>query len=199
MASFEKHLADDLAYLKKWEGGYSNHHLDKGGSTNMGVTLATWNQYAAQNGWQTGLAGLLNMTEAQYRKIIYGFWLWARGDKIDNQVIAEKVFEMTWGSGAGNAGVILQKALRRIGFNVKIDGDIGPKTLTATNSADASALFEALHAEHRNFLVRITQNDPSQKVFLQGWLNRINDFYQKKKGLLPQAPEDSPPQLAWDF
>lgn len=196
MASFEKHLADDLAYLKKWEGGFSNHHLDKGGATNMGVTLATWNDFAAKNGWQTGLAGLLNMTETQYRKIIYGFWLWARADKIDNQVIAEKVFEMTWGSGAGNAGVILQKALRRIGFNVKIDGDIGPKTLDATNSADASALFEALHAEHKKFLIGITQNDPSQKVFLQGWLNRINDFYQKKKGLLPQAPEDSPPQLA---
>ena len=28
--------------ILKWEGGYVNDPLDKGGATNMGVTLETW-------------------------------------------------------------------------------------------------------------------------------------------------------------
>lgn len=29
--------------IRKWEGGWSDHKNDKGGKTNMGITLSTWN------------------------------------------------------------------------------------------------------------------------------------------------------------
>ena len=28
--------------IRKWEGGWSDHKSDKGGKTNMGITLSTW-------------------------------------------------------------------------------------------------------------------------------------------------------------
>lgn len=28
--------------IRKWEGGWSDHKNDKGGKTNMGITLSTW-------------------------------------------------------------------------------------------------------------------------------------------------------------
>lgn len=180
MASFSEHLKN-LAYLNKWEGGWANHPADKGGKTNRGVILATWNYYAPKYGWQSGEQGLRNMSEQQWRIIIKEFWNLAKGDTINDQVIAEKVFEITWGSGPGNAGIVLQRALNRIGKPVKIDGGIGPQTLKATNEADPKALFNALHLEHEIFLRNIVKNDPTQAVFLDGWINRIYDFYNKKK------------------
>ena len=31
-------------FILKWEGGFVDHKNDKGGATNMGVTIATWRQ-----------------------------------------------------------------------------------------------------------------------------------------------------------
>jgi len=31
-----------IPFLQKWEGGFSNHPADRGGATNLGVTLKTW-------------------------------------------------------------------------------------------------------------------------------------------------------------
>lgn len=30
-----------MAFIARWEGGYVNHPLDKGGATNMGITIGT--------------------------------------------------------------------------------------------------------------------------------------------------------------
>ena len=38
-----------IPIVKKWEGGYVNHPLDKGGATNSGVTIATFRSVYGKN------------------------------------------------------------------------------------------------------------------------------------------------------
>ncbi|MDU6240386.1 MAG: glycosyl hydrolase 108 family protein, partial [Bradyrhizobium sp.] len=35
------HFSRIQPFIEKWEGGYTNHPADRGGPTNMGITLET--------------------------------------------------------------------------------------------------------------------------------------------------------------
>lgn len=47
--------------IRKWEGGWSDHKNDKGGKTNMGITLSTWKSC----GYDKDGDGELSLSEAQ--------------------------------------------------------------------------------------------------------------------------------------
>jgi lysozyme family protein len=61
--------------------------------------------------------------------------------------IAEKVFALAIDTGTSNAHIILQRALRSVGYPVKEDGIIGKITLAAVNSANTKELLLALRYE----------------------------------------------------
>jgi lysozyme family protein len=52
---------------------------------------------------------------------------------------------------------------------VAIDGIIGPKTIAAAQSVSAGKVIDQREA----FLRRIVVRDPSQQVFVKGWMSRI--------------------------
>ena len=51
-----------VPFIKKWEGGFSNHPNDKGGATNKGVKLST---YRMVYGKDKTVDDLKNLTESQ--------------------------------------------------------------------------------------------------------------------------------------
>jgi lysozyme family protein len=68
-----------------------------------------------------------------------------------------------------------------------VDGKITSKTLTAANAADLVALTKKILDRREARLKAIVQAKPSQKVFLKGWMNRLNDL-RKTVGLsVPEA------------
>lgn len=158
-----------IPIIKRWEGGYVNHPLDKGGCTNSGVTIATFRSYYGKN--QT-CENLKKMTDAQWEVIFKNsFWNRWQADKINNQAIANLVVDWLWGSGVWGI-----KYPQRV-LGVVDDGIVGKKTLAAINDyPNQKELFEKLWNRRKKHFEDIVRRNPSQKVFLRGWMNRLNSF-----------------------
>lgn len=156
--------------IKKWEGGYSSHPADTdGGCTMRGITLTTFRRYYGRN---KNCNDLKNITEDQWRHILKtGFWDKMRADEIENQSIAELCVQMCWGSGTVTA---IKKIQRCLGTDA--DGIVGKKTLALLNGDNRAEIHAKLLEMRRLWFMNIVQNNPKKKVFLKGWLNRLETF-----------------------
>ena len=98
------------------------------------------------------------------------FWDRWKADQIINAPIALMLVDFVWGS--GKYGITVpQKVL-----GVTADGIVGPKTLAAINSRDPKQLFAELKAARKAYYERICSSRPTNKKYLKGWLNRLNDI-----------------------
>lgn len=156
-------------FVLKWEGGYSNRKYDGGGPTNKGITIATFRQYYGKG---KTINDLKRLTDAQWDYIfLHGFWNPFHADEITSQSIANICVDWAWASGTVTAIRQVQKILR-----VTADGKVGKITLAALNGTNKKAIFEAIKARRIEFVENIVKRDPTQKVNLNGWKNRINSI-----------------------
>lgn len=170
--------------LMPWEGTVQDweaipaNQFDRGGLTHGGVTIATWEDAARRYGWQAGESGLRTMTQAQHKQIAYDmYWLPCAAPSLPPGVDIYHA-DTAWGSGPHAAARMLQRALNDTGAQLLVDGQIGPLTIAAARRTIATALLGAYHAQRTAFLRRIVQLDPTQSVFLAGWLARTEACYK---------------------
>lgn len=159
--------------ILKWEGGYVNHPNDKGGPTNKGVTIGTYSYYRKLKGLQTpSVTELKYISDAEWLDILKTlYWDRWQADNINNQSIANLLVDWVWGSGV--YGIKYPQQL----LHVVVDGIVGVNTLTAINNyTNQEELFHKLWNRRKQHFESIVQRDPSQKVFLKGWMNRLNDY-----------------------
>ena len=156
-----------VPFIKRFEGKYSNHPNDKGGCTNSGVTIGTYRNYFGKN---KTCEDLKNMTDNQWDTIfINGFWNKWLADRIECQSIANLLVDWVWTSGI--YGIKYPQQV----LGVTADGIVGPKTLAAINNhPNHKELFQKLWNRRKQHFEAIVKNNPSQKCFLNGWLNRLN-------------------------
>lgn len=158
-----------MPLILKWEGGYANHPNDKGGCTMKGVTINTYKSFYGQN---KTCSDLKNITDEQWLKIFKdGYWDVCKGDEIENQSIANIIIDWAWNSGPKTA---IKKIQQIVG--VEDDGKMGPITLSKINSFNVEELFKLIYIARTNFYINICKKNASQKVFLKGWMNRLEDF-----------------------
>ena len=164
MARFDKYAPK----LLQLEGGYCWHPEDAGGPTCKGVTLKVYQQYYGEG-----------KTKEELRDIPYGEWChimkdgyWdkVKGDDIDNQSLAEIISD--WAVNSGAIGI--RKVQEIVGC--KPDGIVGPITLSMINTADPESLHDRIWKARQQFYINIVKRNPSQKVFMNGWMNRLNQF-----------------------
>ena len=158
--------------IKLWdlEGGFVNNPLDKGGATNRGITIATFIDFYGKG----TVDELRELTFTQFSEITKSkYWDRWMADKINNQSIAE--FLVDWLYNSGSWGI---KIPQRI-LQVKEDGLVGEKTISAVNNANGALFFCNLIQAREKFFRDIVVNNPSQKIFLKGWINRNNSFTYK--------------------
>jgi lysozyme family protein len=144
------------------EGGYVNHPNDKGGETKYGISKQSYPELDIEN---------ISVDDA---KLIYFNDFWNKNACSSLPLsLACKVFDLSVNLGPKTAATLLQRALRAVGVIVKEDGIIGPKTIEgATTLEPNSHILCALRSEAAGYYRMIAEKDPSQKVFLNGWLNR---------------------------
>lgn len=159
-------------YIKKWEGGFANDPADRGGATNKGITIATFEAYCkAKSLPRPNVERLKRMTDGEWLDILKTmFWDRWQADKIKSQKLANILVDWVWGS-----GVYGIKIPQRI-LGVKQDGIVGNKTLEALNAQDPDKLFQVIYEARKKYLNDITISRPINKRFLKGWLNRLEDI-----------------------
>lgn len=178
-------------YIKRWEGGYVNDPADRGGATNMGVTIATFEAYCKRKAYpRPTVERLKRLTEKEWLDILKTmFWDKWKADAIKSQKVANILVDWVWGS--GTHGILIPQRL----LGVKVDGIVGEKTLEALNAQDPDKFFQAVFDARKKFLQDITAGSirryearigrkateaellkHTNKRFLKGWLNRLEDI-----------------------
>jgi len=158
--------------VAKWEGGYVNDAIDKGGPTNMGITLATWKHigYDKNNDRLVNSADIKLLNQADFKVVLRKYWDNWQADDIKNQSIANILVDWYWGS--GKWGIVIPQRI----LGVVQDGIAGRKTVSAVNAQNPRIFHKQVFDARVKFLNDIVKNNPSQKKFIKGWLNRLNDF-----------------------
>lgn len=181
MENFLKALHKTL----KWEGGLSNHSSDSGGITYRGVSL----RFLKAIKYDINKDG--NIDELDVKNIndnvllyIYKTYFWdkVKAEQINSFIIQSHLFDIAVNSGAKQAIKLIQKACNTFDCDLKVDGIIGNKTMTAINSIDSMLLNSSLGYERILFYNTIILKNPKYKVFEKGWMNRAKDFLFKEDG-----------------
>ena len=156
-------------FILSWEGGFVNHPQDPGGATNKGVTISTWKAqgYDKDGDGDIDIDDLRLITDDDAGLILKRvYWDRWKADRILSQSLANIVVDWVWGS--GKYGITLVQQI----LGVKADGIVGDKTLSAMNSADSKALFDAIWQRRKRYLESL-KNFP---VFGKGWMRRLNSI-----------------------
>lgn len=159
------------------EGGFVDHPADRGGPTKFGITQATLSRHLGRPATAREVAGLSDDVAREiYRHHYY------EAPQIDRLPprIQPLVLDAAVNHGAPRAIRMVQRVCVAAGFGpLRIDGVVGPRTRRVADACERAMgdwLVAALVEERRNFYHGLVARDPGQRVFLDGWLNRIAAF-----------------------
>lgn len=151
-----------------------NDPSDRGGATNMGVTIGTWRQVGYDKDGDGDIdicdLKLLTADEMICRVLKPHYWDRWKADLIKSQKVANILVDWVWCSGVH--GIKIPQRL----LGIKDDGIVGDKTIEALNAQNPDKFFQAVFDARKKFLNDITISRPANKRFLKGWLNRLEDI-----------------------
>lgn len=154
------------------EGVFSNHAADKGGATKYGITQATLHTAIAARLVPRGIT-IQRLSVEQAKRIYFAFyWTAARCNEFPSPLDL-LLFDAYVNHRPKSAVRLIQTAL-----GVEADGILGPITIAKARelvAEDGDGMWAAIerYAEARRQLyTRIVAEDPTQAVFLKGWIAR---------------------------
>jgi len=177
------------------EGGYANQQNDRGGETWRGIARNFWPEWS---GWT-----IIDTIHAQHPKNLNQalgenikleqlvldfykkeFWDSISLQAINNQKVANQLFDISVNMGTGTAAKLLQVALNTFtNDSLAVDKIVGTATITATNNSDQKSLYNKINELRKELYNQIIVNNPSQAVFKDGWLARIKPFRNNRQNL----------------
>lgn len=159
------------AFVKQWEGGFVNHPRDKGGATNMGITIGT---LAAHRGTEVTVADVENLSRAEADAIFRKSYYTANRCGEMPERMAMVVYNAAVLSGPKRSIGFVQKGFNALGMTadgkaLEEDGILGPITMAALKKTDPAVLAEAFMDQQEVYLRGLEDFD----VFGAGWMNRM--------------------------
>lgn len=158
-----------LKFVLKWEGGFTNHPNDLGGATNKGITQKVYDDYRINKKLAKRSVQLISepelneIYENNYWEPVRAKWLRAP--------LALVMFDTSVNFGPAGALRRLQKAL-----NLKVTGRWTKEISDVIHTCDAVEVALEICKLRRLWRHYRVKKNPSQSVFLKGWLNRDNDL-----------------------
>jgi len=159
-------FTEALEHVLKHEGGFVNHPKDPAGITNLGVTIAVWEEWVGRESSEKEMRSLTPEMVAPLYKQKY--WDRVKADDLPSGV-NYAVFDAGVNSGTGRAAKWLQEAVGAVA-----DGAIGEKTLAKVKAHNADALVNAYCDNRLNFLKGLKTFD----TFGKGWTRRVEEVRQ---------------------
>ena len=139
--------------------GYVNIPQDRGGETKYGVAQKANPNISVRD------LDLLGAMDVYFSK----YWLGGKCDQLPHPLTVIH-FDGCVNHGVSRANKFLQRAI-----GVHDDGVIGERTLAAINSIDQRQIIQSIAEIRTDFYNSIVERDQSQRMFLKGWMRRINE------------------------
>lgn len=179
------------------EGGYANDPDDPGGETYAGVArkfhpdwegwsiIDEYKDSVPSHEFHSKLRSSLRLRFAVKEFFKLKYWTPIQGDALAtySSILADEMFDISVHLGSHKAGLFIQRGLnvlnnRQLLYkDIKVDGDIGNKTLNALRLCSQYerinyliSIINILQGEH--YIHRMEQNDTFEKYV--GWFNRVN-------------------------
>jgi lysozyme family protein len=147
----------------------TNHPRDRGGLTKGGITHRTVEQW---RGRRVTRRELERLQKSEALEILERRFVETNGiQRLDDEALKTQMIDDSVLSGPVNAVKDLQRALR-----VRQDGIIGPITLGRIEAVGRKVTGQRLAITRTLRLAKIAAKDPTQNVFLVGWLKRSLGF-----------------------
>ncbi|MEM6377821.1 MAG: glycosyl hydrolase 108 family protein [Bacteroidota bacterium] len=169
---------DSQGRKSKWRQHFNNLRA----GTNHGISAWTYSSVLGREVSAAEMKALPRQTALDIYDRLY--WDKIKGDQINNQAIAELTFDSIVNQG-GNGVKMVQSTLNFLGNDLAVDGVVGPITLRALNQAPVGGFLGKLLEIRAEAYKRLASRLPENKVFLRGWLNRLRDWAETYKHLIP--------------
>lgn len=159
-----------LKYTYFNEGGFSNVSADRGGATRYGITRAEASR------WRHRPVSIQEMQQFPLEEAqqIYEAWYWKplACDRLVSVANAIAMFDIGVVRGIGVPPKYAQRVCNLHNADLLVDGHIGLKTITAVNMLPSSLFIKDFAAMAEQGFREIVTHNPSQQVFLKGWVAR---------------------------
>ena len=160
-----------LRFVLRWEGGHVNSPNDRGGETNMGITAN-----ALRVAQDAGIVPRDLTVRALTRETVAPIYRELYWKPVNAEGRGLILFDAAVNHGPKTAIRLYQRGLNGLGLELSEDGIWGAKTEQASVLAEAyfpvGACLSAIQ-KRADYYDSIVARDPTQRVFLQGWKNRL--------------------------
>ena len=181
--SSDRDFESAMKYISAIEGGANFNVIkgkpvlkeksknDTGGPTKYGITWGTLCRAYSQG--IVAHADITQLTQDEAR-LIYkaNYWTASKADRMKWGLCLVH-FDTAVNSGVSGAGKLLQATLNGMGEKLSEDGIVGPKTLAAIDRHEVNDIIRAYLKMRKALYQKIVDRDPRQKVFWNGWMNRL--------------------------
>lgn len=174
----EKDFARFLAFILKLEGGYTENPNDlgnaNGSGTMQGITQATYDSYRLSS--QQAKKAVKSISDIEIAAIYRDrYWL-SNGCNLMPPKLALVVFDTSVNLGAAKVVQYFQELLssKATGMNAQMINDIN---YYLSKHSEDDLLFAFI--ERRKQSYQAFAKKGNQKVFLQGWLNRLDHIKEE--------------------
>ncbi len=191
MAGVPMKVRDIAEDILRREGGYVNDPDDPGGATNHGVTIHTLQRLGLDltGDGRVDIQDVRALSREQAIDIFVKEYFERPGLSRLPDALQASVFDMYVNAGS-NAVRILQRLLVQMGYDVAVDGVMGPQTATAAHRAsrvDAASLRDAYGIARRSYYFDLADRRPASRKFARtragnkgGWIRRAEEFISKQ-------------------
>ena len=155
------------------EGEYVNDKNDRGGETKYGITKPFMEEYKyALPGGKT--IPIENLTVDDAKLLYKAMWDRYNLGYIRDKDLAYVIYDYMINSYAGTAAKRIQEILNTRGAALKVDGQLGEKSLNAIHNNDPKWLIDVILKNRQYYHQQDVYKNPKQVKYYAGWMNRLN-------------------------